>query len=432
MCHMKLVTKIKLLLNTKDKKVVANNLISLSLLQGSNYILPLLTLPYLIRIIGTEYFGLLSFATATVNYFGVLTDYGFNLSATRAVSINRNNKDKLIEIFSSVMIIKIVFLALSFVLLSILIFTLDRFNKYWIIYYFTFGTIIGQSLFPVWFFQGMERMKYITYLNIIAKSIFTAAVFIFVRIKNDFYLVPILTSIGYILAGIMSLWVIGNKFKVVFKFQSMNNLKYYLKDGWHMFVATSFSSLYRESNTFILGLFASETTVGYFAISEKIVKSIQSIQTPIGQALFPFLSNKEDDKILDNVILKYAHLVFIFYLMSWFALLACSKLILGGISGTVNTNVLTDIRVLSLIIFLGGLSYYLGVLGLLTMGRSKEFSRSVAIAGVLNIVLCIPLSFYLADFGSVISIVLSETALLYFIVRSIWCIHKKRGDLALV
>ncbi|MHA1381597.1 MAG: oligosaccharide flippase family protein, partial [Candidatus Helarchaeota archaeon] len=233
-----------------EKKVLAENFASLSLLQVANYILPLVTLPYLVRVLGPAKYGLIAFAQVFIQYFIILIGYGFELSATREISINREDKDKVSEIFSSVIAVKITLMVISFLVLSSLIFTIPKFKNDWLIYFFTFGMVVGQTLFPVWFFQGMERMKYITFLNITAKLIFTVSIFIFIRKMQHYIYVPLINSFGFLIAGVLGLWIVHKDFKVKFILPNFKSIKHQLKEGWHIFISKVSISLYTTSTTF--------------------------------------------------------------------------------------------------------------------------------------------------------------------------------------
>jgi PST family polysaccharide transporter len=394
-----------------------SNFVSLSVLQGANYVLPLLTLPYLIRVLGPEKFGLLAFATAITAYFSILTDYGFNLSATREISINRQSQSALTTIFSSVMIVKVALLLASFVLLVLIVFLVPKFSAHWPVYFLSFGAVLGQVLFPVWFFQGVEQMKYVTYLNIGAKAAFTVMVFMFVHTDADYYLVPTLTSAGAAVAGIWSLFIVRSRFGIRFEWQDWPTLSATIGKGWYVFIATSFGSLYRESNTVILGLLGSNAVVGYYAIAEKIVKAIQSLQTPVGQALFPFLSSKGN--VLRDYVMKHWKSAAAIYASLWGVVFLCSSFIVHHLAGSVHPAILRDFRILSGIIFVGGLSFYFGVLGLLSDGRGKEFSGAVAVAGATNVVSCLLLAYLFQDAGASFSLLLSEIVLLVLISRKV-------------
>ena len=161
------------LIMRSDLRVVANNFLSLSTIQAINSLIPIITLPYLLRVLGVEYFGLITFAQALIMYFNIITDFGFNFSATRDIARNIENKKKVSLIFSTVMIIKLFLLVFSFVVLSIIIFSFKQFRSDWLIYYLTFGMVFGQTIFPIWFFQGIEKMKHIALLNLLYKKTHT-------------------------------------------------------------------------------------------------------------------------------------------------------------------------------------------------------------------------------------------------------------------
>ncbi len=404
-----MINRIKNIVNTEDKKRLLSNFFSLSVLQGANYILPLITLPYLVRVLGVEYFGLLAFATATVTYFQILTDYGFDLTATREISIHRDNKEKVIEIFSSVMIIKFILMFVSFLLLTILVFSFEKFSQDALIYFLTFGTVVGQVLFPVWFFQGMERMKYITYLNILSKVIFTVAIFVFVQEQSDFYLVPLLTSVGFLVAGIWSLYLVKREFGISFQLQTNLTIKKYFIDGWDVFVSRIFVSLYTTINIFLLGLFTNNTIVGYYAIAEKIVNAVGGLFTPANQTIYPYMAkmyvNQKEKFFSFTKKVGFSFLVIGLVLFMLLALF--SEIIIKLITGSIDIHILEIYHVLMFTLItvpFGPLFTQI----LITQKRNKEFNKVVMNTFIFNIILA-PIMIYLYNgIGLAVAVVFTQ------------------------
>ncbi len=407
-----------------EKRQLFLNFFSLLSLQGTNYILPLITFPYLIQVLGVEYFGLLAFATAMIMYFNVITDYGFNLSATREISVHRENQEKIIEIFSAVMTIKIVLMTVSFIVLTLIVFSFEKFSSDWEIYFLTFGTVIGQVLFPVWFFQGMERMKYISYLNIFSKLLFTAAIFLFVKEESDYCLVPLFTSVGFIVAGIWSQVLIYREFNVRFKLQSISVLKKYLIDGWHIFVSRVYVNIYTTTNLILLGLFTNNTVVGYYAIAEKIVVAIGGVFQPANQAIYPYLARKykENFELFINFVKKIA-LVFLAISFVFFIFAEYFK---DSIVLLVTGSQTTEVSVLLAIFLLRVLTYPFGALFsnlLVVMERKKEFMKVMNYTVLLNLLIVPPSIYFYQEVGLVISFVVVSFVhillLVYYFKKSI-------------
>jgi len=379
---------------TKELHQLKSNFLSLTVLQAANYILPLLTLPYLVKTLGIEYFGLLAFATAIITYFRILTEYGFNATATKDISIHRENREKIIEIFSSVMSIKLSLLLLSFLLLNLLLFSFQKFETHWEIYLLTFGSVIGQTLFPVWFFQGMERMKYITYINLISKLISVLAIFVFVQEKSDIYLVPILFSIGGITSGIISLYLVYNKFNIPFKLQKRETLKTYLIDGWHVFLAHYYVSLYTTTNLLFLGLMTNNVIVGYYAIAEKIVLAIGGIFEPLNQALYPYLARKFKENF--NLFVLYLKGTSLLFIASSSALILFSEYFIEGIVAIVKGTAEENITYLLSFFLLRVFTFPFGGLlsgSLIIMKKTRQYISVMNYTVLVNFLL-VPIAIY--------------------------------------
>ncbi|RUM63926.1 MAG: flippase [Sulfurospirillum sp.] len=269
---------------------ILDNVLALTMLQIINYLIPLLTFPYLVRVLGIESFGVFSFVLAVLNYGVVITDYGFDLSATKHISLNKEHPDKISEIFSSVITIKAVMALLFFLFLTLLTLSVDRFSQHATLYFYGFGLIIGQVLFPIWFFQGIEKMRYITVLNAISKVIFALAIFIFVTSPKDLELVFIFNTLGALIAGALAFRIAVKQFGVRFQIQPIEKYFFYLKDAWYIFTSRVAVQLYQSLNIIILGFFVSNTLVGYYAIAEKIVRATSTILSSVPRAIYPHMS----------------------------------------------------------------------------------------------------------------------------------------------
>ena len=283
----------------KEVMLVFENFLSLFSMQSLGYVLPIIVLPYLVRTIGPEKFGLIAFAQAFVQYFMILTDYGFSLSATKKISMCQDEKEKLCEIFSSVMSVKILLSAVSFVVLIMFVRFIPKFRNDWMVFVLSYGAVIGNTLFPLWFFQGKEKMRYIAIINIIGGIIYAASIFIFVKAPHDYLYVPLLNSLFFLVTGYLGLRLAFRKFGLFFTLQSYKNIRQELKAGWDIFISTVAINAYTTSRVFVVGLLTNNTTTGYYAIAEKIANFIQTFPlASFSQAVFPrinkiFAKNKQ-------------------------------------------------------------------------------------------------------------------------------------------
>lgn len=402
--------KFKAKFKSEDGKLVLTNFISLSVLQVLNIVLPLLTMPYLVRILGAGYFGLLAIATSIITYFTILTNYGFNITATREISVNREDKLKIEEIYSSVMILKFFFIIVSFVLLCIVVFSIEKFASNWEIYFLTFGVLIGQVIFPVWFFQGMEQMRYITYLNVISKSIFTILIFILVKKQSDYFIVPILSSLGFLVVGFWSLILIRKKFQIHFKFQSKNVLKYHLEEGWHIFISNLSVTMYTTTTTVLLGVFTNNTLVGYYSIADKLISGIKQLITPISQTLYPYVSRKavESKELVLSLIRKAALISLFLGAVVTVLLFVFADSLLFLVFGKEAENSILIFKILTIIPLLATIDTLFGTLLMLVFKRNKEYSKIIMSAGILNLILCLLLIPSFEGIGAAFSVLIVE------------------------
>lgn len=407
-----------------DKKRLISNFFSLSSVEAANYLFPLITLPYLVRVLGPEKYGLINFAAAFIYYFVLLTDYGFNLSATREVSINRDNKQKVLKIFNSVMFVKLILMIISLIIMLAVVFFIPKFRQDWLIYIYTFGMVLGNILFPIWLFQGMERMKLVALLNLLAKFIFVIAIFIFVKRQSDYIYVPLITSLGFMTAGVISLVIAAKRFGIIFRMPAREDCICSLKEGWHIFISTVSVSLYTSSNAFILGLFTNNTIVGYYSASERIIRSGQRLINPISQTLYPHISKLVADSkeraayFIRKVIVIFGGVGFVASILLFILAAPIVNIILGN---QFEQSIIV-LRILAFLPFMDALSNIFGIQTMLTFNMKEALSGIYISGGILNIILALIFVPLWKHVGTATAALITET---YIALAMFIFIHKK-------
>ena len=394
-------------LKTKEKKVV-ENAIYLTILQWFNYLIPLLILPYLVRTIGTKMFGLVIFAQTVATIFTLVTDFGFSITGTRALSILKKNRTKKGELFFGVMSIKFALIILLLFFLFALTSTSDKFSQNKLIYYYSFGVTIGMTIFPSWFFHGIQNMKVITIVNAVSRTLFAGLVFMFITKPEDFLLVPLFNSASYIITGLFGLFYALKFLKI--KVPSIVFIFNLVKESFKLFLSNLSTSLYSSFNILIIGLFTNDTLTGVYASFEKIILALKNIYTPIYQAVFPWLSTQTNQK---RIVKKMSRIVFLLGLFGVVALITFSEEILILMF---NDEIILSYKILfqaiAPILFLAGLSMLYNYLYLSATKKYDLRLKILGYTGLIGILLSTILTLYFDIYGVVFSVVFCEIILL--------------------
>ena len=350
----------------KQHKKIIENFSYLSILQILSLITPLITYPYLVKTLGEVMYGTVVFAQAVVTYFNILVIFGFNFTAARDVSLHRDNPKKLSEIISSITIIKTLFLIFSLLLMSIYMFYTSKMD--YILYYLSFWICLNEILFPAWFFQGIEEMKYITFINFGIRILFIGMIFIFIESPDDYLFFPLLNGVGAILAGIVSFSLLYPKYKLQLIKVPIRTLIEYVKASYHLFISNVSIQIYINANKVIIGHFLGMREVTYYDLAEKITNMGKVPQSMINQVLYPKVSLEKNSgflkKILKGTIVMNMFLYLIIFLFS--------NQIVAYFGG--NEFIL---RILFLTVPIVGISNVLMILTLLPFGYNKIFTRIV-------------------------------------------------------
>lgn len=289
-----MVKRLSFLLKNKDINRLAKNFFSLSILKVINLVLPFVTLPYLIKTLGLEKYGAIVLGLSLVAYFQSLTDYGFNLSATREIARHRSSREQLSFIYSKTQTSKLYLLLFALSIIIPLIFIVPQFREDLLVYLLICLMLIGQSLFPEWFFRGMEEMGYITILDVIIKGGFTIGVFSLIKSADDYWLYPFLFGSSYLFVAILSHILVIRKFRLKIYLVKPSKVIKALKLGFPLFINQFMPNFYNNTTTFLIGMLLGKQAAGLFGAIRQVTNLLNVLNSVVSTVVFPYLVRRQD------------------------------------------------------------------------------------------------------------------------------------------
>jgi len=406
----------------KRNRVLVENFGYLSILEFFNVLLPLITYPYLILTLGKNYFGLVILAQAIISYFVIFVSFGFNMSATKEISIHRNNKAKLNEIVSTVLFVKGMLLLIAFLILLSFINFIPGAKGMEVLLILSMWMCLYDFIFPVWFFQGYEKMKYITYLTLISRI--TALILIFVLIKSpdDYLKVPIISGIGAVLAGSISLYILISHFKIKLTAPSTTTIKKYISESYVLFLSDVIIAIKDKANYILIGMFIGTGAVTEFDLALK-VKSVLSIPIDlINKAIYPKVSKEKNmglmKKAMRLTLLLTTSLTIIAFLFA--------KPITSLLGGAGMESVVTITRIILLSVPVFTISYFLAVNCINALGEYKLLLHGMLFTTGFYIILII-FGYLTQSLGSLVFIALIAVLTYIFELGYRYYIVKKKS-----
>lgn len=400
--------QIKNLLGSK----VSKNSMWLLVLQGFNTILPLITLPYITRILSKTSYGEFAIALNLVGYLQVVVEYGFALAGARKVATAKS-KEQLNMIHSGIIGARFILLILCvFIFGGVVLFS--GYEKTLLICMGILFIMVAATVFQQnWFFQGISEMKNITFINVISRIVSVAMIFCLVKETKDLYLYCLLYSSNYIISSVLGCVIVRLKYGVRFIKLKFNSLKKELIEGWSLFVSSAMIKIFGGIGITVLGLVAQSETVATYAAINKIPYVLTLLFSSVSQAIYPYVCKEFEISFKRGIkkVKKYGMPVFGFFVVVGIIIILLNKQIVGIAFGRGYISYSTLLIPFTIWALFGILNNFLGIQILVASGANKEYSSAFTISVIIMLCLMFVLGYFFGSYGIAYASMISEILL---------------------
>ena len=404
-----------------ENKKATKNTIMLYLMNIAKMVFPLMTLPYLTRVLTTECYGIVSYVKAVMQYMQILLIFGFTLSATKEIVNANGDKEKIGTIIADVLVAKIILALVSGLILLIICFFIPILRNNLFYTFLSYINIIVTELLADFLFRGIDKMGVITIRFVITKIISTILTLIFIKGDNNIIMIPIFDILGSLMAVILVFYEI-KKLNIKLKFTGIKSSLIKLKESAIYFVSDMATTAFGALNTLIIGIFADTTQVAYWSVCMQLVGAVQSMYTPITNGIYPTMVRTKDLRFIKKVIKIFMPVVICGCIFCFVA----SKTILNVVGGKQYVEAYKIFRALIPVMLFSFPGMLLGWPTLGTIGKQKQVTLTTiitAIGQVLGLIILILFNkFYLVY----VALLRGITEFLMLLLRLCFCIKYKK------
>ncbi len=402
------------------KKSITKNYIYNLIYEILVLILPLITTPYIARVLGAENIGIYSYTASVATYFILFGSLGIALYGKREIAYYQQDKEKYSKNFWEILILRFVMMTISMLIFYI---TLVRENQYSTYYAILLLELLGNCLDISWFFQGLEEFKKTVLRNILVRIICITSIFFFVKTSNDL-VIYVWIYVLSTLIGNISLWAYLPKYLKKVKIKELNVIQH-LKPTIALFIPQIAIQIYTVLDKVMIGaMITDKSEVGYYEQGQRVIKVLLTVITSLGTVMVPRMANiyKNGEKEkLAEYMKKAINYVFLISFPMIFGVMSISKAFVPVFFGENYDKVAILMNIISPILLIIGLSNAIGTQFLLPTKRQKEYTISVVIGACVNFIANLILIGRYASIGASIGTVIAELCVTSI---QIYCIRK--------
>lgn len=313
----------------KNNKKVAENYFFMTFLASSSLVIGLILYPYVIRILGKEAYGIYIFIVSNIQLFQVFSSFGFDMPALKKISLFPDHSQIKSRVVSEVFISKLLLFPISLLIIAVISVFVPFVQRHIVLYYIVFSSQLVEILFPTWYFQGIQRMKFVTYTNLAVRLATIPLIFIFIRSSDDLLLYALIVSLLPLCGSIFAFFYLIIKEKIRLQLCSIRQLKSTFRSALPFFWTVAFGTVKKESVTFVIGTFFSMQSVALYDLASKLILIPRIITSNINGALFPnVMQNISTERI--KRIMRYETYISLIIIILVVVLGYWAVLLLGG------------------------------------------------------------------------------------------------------